>query len=163
MGYFIGLIIMESVSIFTRRVGFFRRMIALSFDAIVVVLLEIALAAICLGLVWIACQIQWIKPVGDLEVYLGGQGWYQGLIWILFFGYYLYGWSVHGQTIAMHLLRMRVQNIDHSNISFTQAVIRFSTAMFGLGNFIVLVDAAQRLALQDRWANCEVIDLNDAD
>lgn len=154
---------MASSSIFTRRVGFFRRMIALSFDAIIVVLLEVALAALCLGLVWFACQAQWIKPATDLDVYLGEQGWYQGLIWILFFVYYLYSWSVHGQTVAMHLLRMRVQNRDNTNISFTQAVIRLSTAMFGFGNLTVLITAAQRLALQDRWANCEVIDLNDAD
>ncbi len=42
----------------------------------------------------------------------------------------------------MKVCRLRVQNSDGSNISFTQSVIRMATSAFGLGNYLQLRQSA---------------------
>jgi len=69
--------------------------------------------------------------------------------------FYSYFWVAAGQTIGMKAWRLRVQNSDGSNITFTQSLIRMATSLFGLGNVMsVLKD---RNAFQDLWAECEVV------
>ena len=77
---------------------------------------------------------------------------YLSVVIIVFFAYF---WSQAGQTIGMKAWRLRVQNSDGSNISFTQALIRLSTSAFWLGNVMALLK--DRNAFQDLWGECEVI------
>ncbi|MFM2480294.1 RDD family protein [Celerinatantimonas sp. YJH-8] len=141
------------------RVGFMRRILAFIADTLLVIALELIFSAIVFGGAWILNQLGILHIESSLEQYVTEQSIYQLLVWAILIVYFVYGWSYRGQTLAMRWLKMRVQNVDGSNISITQALIRLFTSIFGLGNFTVLFDPAQHLAFQDHWAKCEVIDL----
>lgn len=49
--------------------------------------------------------------------------------------FFAYFWVKNGQTLGMQTWRVRVQNLDGSNLSFRQAYLRFSVAIFSLGFF----------------------------
>ena len=80
---------------------------------------------------------------------------FAGYLAVVITAFYGYFWSQLGQTIGMKVCRLRVQNSDGSNISFTQALIRMATSAFGLGNIMAIF--TDRNAFQDSWAECEVI------
>lgn len=142
------------------RTGFFRRLGCFFTDAIIVVVLELLVAAVVCAIMWVGRLLGILSSDTQLLTFMGHLAIYQWAVWVSMIGYFIYGWSVRGQTLAMHWFGCRVQNIDGTNITVTQAAIRLFTAAFGLGNFAVLFDPAQRLAFQDHWAKCEVIELN---
>lgn len=139
------------------RASFFKRLGAYIYDlfALVAVLMlatVLALLAVAIASKMGAIDLSVYKDTAD---YLG-----QSLVFLIYLsvviiGFFTYFWSQAGQTIGMKAWRLRVQNSDGSNISFTQALIRLSTSAFGLGNIMCLLK--DRNAFQDLWAECEVI------
>ena len=99
-----------------------------------------------------------ISSYQDPASYLAQSSLFSAYLAIVIIGFYAYFWSKGGQTIGMKAWRLRVQNSDGSNISFTQALIRVATSAFGLGNLMALLKS--RNAFQDLWAECEVIVLS---
>jgi|TARA_B110000091_G_scaffold179328_1_gene195500 uncharacterized RDD family membrane protein YckC len=81
-----------------------------------------------------------------------------GIFWIAFF--FVWFWSRSGQTLGMKAWRLRVQNQDGTRISKTTAIARLLPTLFGLGNFTVLFDQKNKLSLQDRVTNTEVVVLS---
>jgi|TARA_B110000090_G_scaffold155660_1_gene171115 uncharacterized RDD family membrane protein YckC len=81
-----------------------------------------------------------------------------GLFWIAFF--FVWFWSRSGQTLGMKAWRLRVQNQDGTRISKTTAIARLLPTLLGLGNLIVLFDKKNKLSLQDRVTNTEVVVLS---
>ncbi|TRX53868.1 RDD family protein [Thalassomonas sp. M1454] len=77
------------------------------------------------------------------------------IFWVSYF--FIYFWSKKGQTIGMRAWRLKVQNLDGSLISAKTAVIRLLFTLLGLGNLLVIVDRKNKLALQDRISNSEVV------
>lgn len=75
--------------------------------------------------------------------------------WVSFF--FVWFWSKSGQTLGMKAWRLRVQNQDGSKISKTTGVKRLLPTLLGLGNFTVLFDRKNKLSLQDRLTNTEVV------
>ena len=89
---------------------------------------------------------------------------YSGLIycwnlsWVGFF--FIWFWSRSGQTLGMKAWRLRVQNQDGTRISKTTAIKRLLPTLLGLGNLTVLFDRKNKLSLQDRLTNTEVVVLS---
>ena len=72
---------------------------------------------------------------------------YSAWLALVICGFYTWFWTRAGQTIGMRAWRLRIQNVDGSNIRITQALIRLATSTFGLGNPALRVQprAAARL------------------
>ncbi|WP_298941469.1 RDD family protein [uncultured Psychromonas sp.] len=139
------------------RASFFKRLGAYIYDlfalgAVLMLATVLALLAVVIASKVGAIDLSVYKDTAD---YLG-----QSLVFLIYLsvviiGFFTYFWSQAGQTIGMKAWRLRVQNSDGSNISFTQALIRLSTSAFGLGNVMALLK--DRNAFQDLWGECEVI------
>ncbi|MGB0860318.1 MAG: RDD family protein, partial [Pseudoalteromonas spongiae] len=69
-------------------------------------------------------------------------------------------WCKGDQTIGMRAWRLKVRNLDGTQITKPQALIRAITALLGLGNLLVLVDFKNKRSLQDYLAKTEVITLS---
>lgn len=80
------------------------------------------------------------------------------IIWVSFF--FVYFWSKKGQTIGMRAWRLRVQNLDGSLISKKTGIKRLIPTLLGLGNLTVIFDRKNKLSLQDRLTNTEVVVLS---
>ena len=77
------------------------------------------------------------------------------LAWVAFF--FIWFWSRSGQTLGMKAWRLRVQNQDGSRISKTTAIKRLLPTLLGLGNISVLFDRKNKLSIQDRFTQTEVV------
>lgn len=141
------------------RAGLFRRLGAMLYDT----LLSISVVATVMAVISAICMM--LIGNGYIDItgynspadYVASQGWFRLLmlyVWGLFFiGFWVKG----GQTLGMRAWRLRVQNEDGSLIHVRQAIVRACFSLFGLGNLMLLVMPRQKLALQDRLADCEVI------
>ncbi|WP_281561410.1 RDD family protein [Thalassomonas sp. RHCl1] len=83
-------------------------------------------------------------------------GWNLG--WVAFF--FVWFWSKSGQTLGMKAWRLRVQNQDGSLISKRTAIKRLLPTLLGLGNIWVLLDRKNKLSLQDKLTDTEVVTLS---
>ncbi|WP_448546532.1 RDD family protein [Thalassotalea fusca] len=75
--------------------------------------------------------------------------------WVAYF--FVFFWTRSGQTLGMKAWRLRVQNRDGSLISKATAVKRILPTLLGLGNLTVIFDRKNKLSLQDRLTNTEVV------
>lgn len=75
--------------------------------------------------------------------------------WVAFF--FVWFWSRSGQTIGMKAWRLRVQNQDGTLISKTTGIKRLLPTFMGLGNLAVIFDRKNKLSLQDRFTQTEVV------
>ena len=57
----------------------------------------------------------------------------------------------------MRAWRLKVQNTDGSLISAKTAIKRLLFTLLGLGNLLVIFDRKNKLSLQDRLTNTEVV------
>ena len=78
-----------------------------------------------------------------------------GVVWVCAF--FIYFWANKGQTLGMRAWRLRVQNYDGSLISKGTAIKRLVPTLFGLGSLLVIIDRKNKLSLQDRLTNTEVV------
>jgi len=139
------------------RASFFKRLGAYIYDLFAIGAVLMFATVLALIFVVIADKLGAI----DLSLYKDSADFLgQSLVFLIYLsiviiGFYAYFWSKAGQTIGMKAWRLRVQNSDGSNITFTQALIRIATSAFGLGTIMALLK--DRNAFQDLWAECEVI------
>ncbi|WP_057830306.1 RDD family protein [Colwellia sp. TT2012] len=80
------------------------------------------------------------------------------MAWVSFF--FVYFWSKSGQTLGMRAWRLRVQNLDGSLLSINTGIKRLVPTLFGLGTILVAFDRKNKLSLQDRLTNTEVVVLS---
>jgi len=142
------------------RASFFKRFGAYLYDLFALAAILMLATVIALLVVVIANKLALIdlSLYQDTADYLGHSMIFLVYLSAVIIGFYCYFWSKAGQTIGMKAWRLRVQNSDGSNISFTQSLIRLSTSAFGLGNIMALLK--DRNAFQDLWAECEVVTLS---
>ncbi|GDY27128.1 hypothetical protein AHAT_30180 [Agarivorans sp. Toyoura001] len=138
--------------------GFFRRLAAYIYDALMAIAIGMVATMLGLAMVALATTLGWLVLDEGVEhsSYLVSQIWFQGLIWGSIILFYIWFWCNLGQTIGMRAWRLRVQNKDGSNISYTQALIRLFTSALGAGNLMVLV-TKDNTAFQDIWGRCQVV------
>ncbi len=88
---------------------------------------------------------------------------FQALSLIFIFSFFAYFWLKTGQTLGMQVWRIRIQNFEGDNISFNQAILRFTIAIlslvcFGLGFFWILIDR-NKMSWHDRYSFSRVVQL----
>jgi len=83
-------------------------------------------------------------------------GW--NIAWVSFF--FIFFWAKSGQTLGMKAWRLRLQNRDGSLISKSTGLKRLLPTLLGLGNLTVIFDRKNKLSLQDRLTNTEVVVLS---
>lgn len=71
--------------------------------------------------------------------------------------FFIWFWAKSGQTLGMKAWRLRVQNQDGTRITKTTGLKRILPTLLGLGNFTVLFDRKNKLSLQDRLTNTEIV------
>lgn len=141
--------------------GLLRRLGALLYDYLVVISLLVIAGFIGMGIAQLLLVTGLVTlPEGKDVSWLLTGPLYSAWLALVIFGFYIWFWTRAGQTIGMRAWRLRIQNVDGSNIRITQAIIRLATAAFGLGNLMCLFDRQRPKAFQDIWAECEVIVLS---
>lgn len=80
-------------------------------------------------------------------------GW--NLCWVSYF--FVFFWAKSGQTLGMKAWRLRVQNQNGTLMSKLTGIKRLIPTLLGLGNLTVLFDRKNKLSLQDRLTNTEVV------
>jgi len=71
--------------------------------------------------------------------------------------FFIYFWAKSGQTLGMKAWRLRLQEQDGSLITKTTGLKRLLPTLLGLGNLTVIFDRKNKLSLQDRLTNTEVV------
>jgi uncharacterized RDD family membrane protein YckC len=123
-----------------------RRLGAIGYDSLIVIALSFAVTAL------------WMFMT-DTEQAIGPA--FQSTLFISIFLFFGFFWTKNGQTIGMLAWRIRVQSKEGYSITWTQALIRFCSAILGtlicgLGYVWMLVND-QKLTLQDQLSNTEVV------
>ena len=80
------------------------------------------------------------------------------MAWVGYF--FVFFWAKSGQTLGMKAWRLRVQNNDGSLLSKKQGVLRLMPTLFGIGNFWLFFNWKNKLSLQDKLTNTEVVILS---
>ena len=148
------------------RAGFRRRFGSWIYDLLIVVAIFMLSGYVCVAL-FVALDV-----AGVISIVRSGFGidWHATRpayqiafnIWCLAWvcGFFIYFWSTKGQTLGMRAWRLRVQNLDGSRLSKTTAVKRLVPTLLGLGTILVVFDRKNKLSLQDRVTNTEVVVLS---
>ena len=128
-----------------------RRLVAWIYDALIVVAILILAGAIGMGVAVAFYGADAVTKTGILTenpVYFS---------WLLFswFYYYYYCWSKTGQTLAMKTWRMKLITQHGAPIEMHQALIRFFTGFFGLGNITALLP--NRWTLHDYLSKTRIV------
>lgn len=145
------------------RAGFRRRLGSYIYDALIALAVFMMVGYIGIGImiyldhlelisiVRNSFEIDWHKTPIFYQILF--HSW--NLIWVSYF--FIYFWSKKGQTIGMRAWRLKVQNTDGSLISAKTAIKRLLFTLLGLGNLLVIFDRKNKLSLQDRLTNTEVV------
>lgn len=83
-------------------------------------------------------------------------GW--NIAWVSFF--FVFFWAKSGQTLGMKAWRLRLQNQDGTRINKITGLKRLLPTLLGLGNLTVIFDRKNKLSLQDRLTDTEVVVLS---
>jgi len=75
---------------------------------------------------------------------------------ILSFLYFAYFWTKHGQTPGMKVWKIKVVNYNNALISWPESLIRYVTALFGLGLLLIPFNKP-RQAIQDILSKTSLI------
>ena len=116
--------------------GFFRRLAAQIYDLIL--LTALLFVATALLLPFTSGEAVSAQQTLFYRIYLTA-------ISFLFYGWF---WTHGGQTLGMRAWKIKVLTLDQKNINWTQALLRFLTAMvslglFGLGFLWILIDKSR--------------------
>ncbi len=80
------------------------------------------------------------------------------MAWVCFF--FIFFWEKSGQTLGMKAWKLRLQNQDGTRINKMTGLKRLLPTLLGLGNLLVIFDRKNKLSLQDRLTNTEVVVLS---
>ncbi|KXU35513.1 hypothetical protein AXE65_06290 [Ventosimonas gracilis] len=128
--------------------GLVRRFAAIFYDTLLCIAL-LMVTTLCYKLLQMAFlgegKLRALSDSGALD----GDPLLSSLLLLVLFGFFAKFWTHNGQTLGMQVWGIRVQNIDGSAISLSQALLRFVIAIaswlcFGLGFFWALLDKQNR-------------------
>ena len=152
-----------SANVVFPRAGFRRRFASWFYDFLIALAVYMIAGAVSFGLFYSLIQFGVINMAGyqhDIDVLLNNaiykytnEAWKLG--WVVFF--FVFFWAKSGQTLGMRAWRLRVQNLDGSLISKSTGLKRILPTLLGFGNILVLFDRKNKLSLQDRLTNTEVV------
>ena len=145
------------------RAGFIRRFASWVYDLLLAIAVYMVAGAIGFGLFSLAAQMG-VVEVGEQQHLIDVQQnslvyslviYTWSLSWVAYF--FIYFWARSGQTLGMKAWRLRLQNQDGSLISKATGFKRILPTALGLGNILVIFDRKNKLSLQDRVTNTEVV------
>ena len=133
-----------------RAASFFRRVVALVYDLLLVIALIFALSFT-------------VVVVNNGEAIASGTWWYNGLLAMAALVFYSWFWVNGGQTLGMKAWKIRVVTDELKPLSWSRAALRglagiVCWAPFALGFLWMLIDGEQR-TVQDRLSGTRVVDL----
>ncbi|MFT7258800.1 MAG: putative RDD family membrane protein YckC [Glaciecola sp.] len=150
-----------------QRAGFFRRLAAMIYDALVATAVGMLSGLVFQVVVLILFQTEWLENEGfeNYMDYFQSSDALQLIAnaWVAFWiiGFFLWFWKHGGQTLGMRAWRLKIYNLkDEDNISYARLFLRLVTSFLGLGTLLVLLDVRNRQSLQDRIAQTEVLYLS---
>lgn len=142
--------------------GFFRRLAALFYDALIVIAIEMIAGGIVIAILealFAAGLITYGNYVDVSDLLTNHPLWsplYSLYLVLTGCYFFIFFWTRAGQTLGMRAWKLRIQNEDGSAIRWTQAVLRLAVAGFGLANIMALVDPKKR-GLHDLVAKTQVV------
>ena len=106
---------------------FIKRLLAIVYDGLICI-------AVLLVATWIYTMIAgWLTGWDRYEEMaesgaLGGDPLLTFVLFLVLYVFFAYFWTRTGQTLAMQVWRIRIENLDGSSVSWTQALKRYVTA-----------------------------------
>ena len=148
------------------RAGFRRRLASWVYDFLIAIAVYMTAGAVFFLLIVLFMHFGLISLQGHKHVIdaISQTPWlmwlneFWKLAWVSYF--FIFFWAKSGQTLGMKAWRLRVQNQDGSLIDKKTGLKRLLPTCLGLGNLLVLVDRKNKLSLQDRLTNTEVVVLS---
>lgn len=141
------------------RAGFFKRIAAIVYDLLIVVVL--AMVVTFLNLILISTLdsngIIDISAYQDPSAFLNAQWWFKVEIVAAIWFFYAWFWYDGGQTLGMRSWRLKVESNDGQPLTFKRTGLRAIYAILGLGNIMVLFTGKNKQALQDKLTNTRVV------
>lgn len=148
------------------RAGFFRRLAAMIYDALVATAVGMCAAMVIIILLVVAFETGLLDKQGyehiseliqhSLLYKLVIQLWVG--FWILVF--FLWFWRNGGQTLGMRAWRLRLFSTNDQPFGYDRALWRLVCSLGGLGTLLVLFDFKYKQSLQDRLAKTEILHLS---
>ena len=119
-----------------KSAGFFRRLAAILYDSLLLVAVLFAATALAL-------------PINHGEAFASDNLYYPAYLIFVSFLFYGWFWTHGGQTLGLRAWKLKVLTFEQRPLSWTQAALRFSTALFswmffGLGFLWILLDKNNR-------------------
>lgn len=148
------------------RAGFRRRFASWIYDALVAIAIYMFVTLVCSA---VFNTLFSMEIIGKDSTLSGSEYFAQSLIFkltlntlsaLIIVWFFVYFWARSGQTLGMRAWRLRVQNRDSSTIDKKTALKRLLPTLLGLGNLTVIFDRKNKLSLQDRLTNTEVVVLS---
>lgn len=149
------------------RAGFFRRLAAMVYDALVAVAIGMCAAIVIIVALTVLLETDVLSKQGYEHVneLLQASLAYKLIIqvWVTFWVvcFFLWFWKNGGQTIGMRAWRLRIFSLEENeNIGYGRLLVRLLAALGGVGTLLVLFDIKYKQSLQDRLAKTEVLVLS---
>ncbi|MBA6336999.1 MULTISPECIES: RDD family protein [unclassified Colwellia] len=145
------------------RAGFRRRLASWVYDLLIAIAVYMTAGAMSFLLMYLGFHfglfgLQGYEHFSDAIANTAWLKWpneFWKLAWVSFF--FIWFWSKTGQTLGMKAWRLRVQNQDGTLINKVTGLKRLLPTLLGLGNFTVIFDRKNKLSLQDRLTDTEVV------
>ena len=141
------------------RASLFRRCLAMTYDLLVILTLSMCLVGVNLIVVYLldSYQILDLSSYEDHSAFLNTQWWFGLEIILGVWLFYAWFWYDGGQTIGMRPWRLKVLSTNDEPLTFKRAFLRAVFSCFGLGNLLMLFPYKDKLSLQDRLTNTEMV------
>ena len=146
------------------RAGFFRRLAAMVYDALIAVAVGMLAALVITAIITALLENNVLSKQGYEHVSDLIQGsFYYSLaiqIWVALWvaGFFLYFWKNGGQTLGMRAWRLRIFSLHEGKpIGYARLMLRLVSALGGLGTLLVLIDFKSKQSLQDRVAGTQML------
>jgi len=145
------------------RAGFRRRFGSWVYDVLIAIAVYMVAGAVSflllfLGHYWGLYTMQGEQHFSDTIANTYWLKWpneFWKMAWVSFF--FVYFWARSGQTLGMKAWRLRLQNQNGTRINKVTGLKRLLPTLLGLGNLTVIFDRKNKLSLQDRLTNTEVV------
>lgn len=148
------------------RAGFFRRVAAMIYDALVAVAVGMCAGLIILVLLTILHARGLIgQDVEHFSDFLSQSLLFMSVVqfwvaaWII--GFFLWFWAKGGQTIGMRAWRMRIFSTSEAPMTMGRLWLRLLCSLGGLGTLLVILMPKQKQSLQDLAAKTEILVLTE--
>lgn len=145
------------------RAGFFRRLAAWVYDALLALSIYMVAGAIAFA-IFGGLAAAGIIDKGGFEHLIDVKE-SSILYTILIDGFavlsvcyfFIFFWTRGGQTLGMRAWRMRLQRLDGELIDKPTGIKRIIYSLLGIGNIWLFVEWQAKLSLQDKLTDCEII------